>query len=67
MTKGVKASPTLRLGSCLVVAVLALLVTGASANANKAPSIIYWSIRQVRIHDDIYVNITLAQRVLGLS
>ena len=46
-----KASPTLRMGSCLVVAVLALLTTGAGASemaAKRAPSVIYWSIRQVR-------------------
>ena len=44
-----KTSHTLRMGLGLVL--LALLTTGASASVNgqkKGPSIIYWSIRQVR-------------------
>ena len=40
------------MGSCLVVTVLALLTTGVGASENsakRAPSVIYWSIRQVRL------------------
>lgn len=49
MSKRVMASPFLRFGSFLLVAVLSLLVSEAEAGQRNAPSIIYWSIRQVRL------------------
>ena len=51
MSKRVMASPFLRFGSFLLVAVLSLLVSEAEAGQRNAPSIIYWSIRQVRLLD----------------